>query len=188
MEYLDWIPADWRGPLLAALVAAGLATLWPVRGRLADLLLRRLGAPPRSGVSEETDARVWREADIKASGLPVPIICIDRHHRVRIYNRAAEDASGHPWNAAHGADVGLLLTDADAAALRRDLDANLRDRHGGGGAALRLVGSRRAVHLERPDGSVVPVVLLITDFGNGHGGWQLAVDTGGLDGAAAAAA
>lgn len=180
----------------AALVMAALL-MWPLRNRLGEVIVNRLGgasassapcgpapapcapaAPPDTG-NDRVDARLWREADLKASGLPWPIICIDRRHCIQVYNRPAEILTGHPWNAAHGVDVGLLLDDTDAAVLRRDLDRYLHDRHGGD--AMRMVGDRRVLHVLRFDDDVMPVEAIITDFGNGHGGWQIALQALSLE-------
>lgn len=184
-DILNWVPPDWRGPMALAVLILAVLLLWPFRRRLGEAIVARLGggaaepSPPPcapaapAGGQDPVDTRLWREADLKASGLPVPIICIDRDHRVQVYNRDAEILTGHPWNAAHGGDFGLLLTDTDAAVLRRDLDRYLHDRHDGD--ALRMVGERRIVHVERPGGDVLRAEAIITDFGNGHGGWQIAL-------------
>lgn len=174
MDIINWVPPDWRGALTASAFVLVVVALWPKRQRLVDLVLVRLGSPVQEiAEGEYIDKRLWRDADIKDSGLPIPIICIDRKYRVRVYNREAEKLAGHPWNAAYRADVGLLLTEHDAAVLRHELGGYLRDRHGG--HALRMVGARRSLGVERPDGSVLAVMASITDFGNGHGGWQIAL-------------
>ena len=183
MEIINWVPPDWRGALAASAFVLVLLAFWPRRQRLIDMVLVRLGCSAQeiSNV-EHIDKRLWREADIKDSGLPRPMICIDRKYRVRVYNREAEKLAGHPWNAAYRADVGLLLTEQDAAVLRHELGAYLRDRHGDN--ALRMVGAKRSLGVERPDGSILAVTASITDFGNGHGGWQIALLESGSTGSA----
>lgn len=182
---MNWVPPDWRGPMAIAVMILTALLLWPHRRRLGEAVIARLGggvaepssppcvpASPDSG-HDPVDSRLWREIDLMASGLPVPIIAVDRDHHVQVYNRHAEIMTGHPWNAAHGVDFGLLLTDTDAAVLRRELTRYLHDRHDGD--ALRMVGERRIVHVERPGGDVLRAEAIITDFGNGHGGWQIAL-------------
>lgn len=190
-DILNWVPPDWRGPMALAVLILGACVLLPFRRQLGAAVVARLGgavpAPPTEppppcapcspaapDEGEKVDNRLWREIDLMASGLPWPIIGIDRKHRVMVYNRPAEALTGHPWNAAHGADVGHLLQDTDAAVLRRDLDDYLHERLSGDDA-LRMVAERRILHVERPGGDVVRTEAIITDFGNGHGGWQIAL-------------
>lgn len=161
---LDWL-ADlpwyaWGGIIgLVGLVA------WQYRP-IAVLLGRDL--PPEQILPDDV---MWRAGDVFAAGLSVPVVIIDYDRRVRVYNRGAEDLTGHPFHAVHGHSFGLMLSDDDEDSFRGWIDRYLKEYREGD--VVQMVGERRRMTLVRPDGRRRQVSATLTHFGNGHGGIQI---------------
>lgn len=117
------------------------------------------------------DGVMWQAGEVFAAGLSVPVIIIDYDRRVRVYNRGAEDLTGHPFYAVHNHPFGLLLPDEDDDSFKGWLDRYLKEFREGD--TVQMVGHPRPMRIERKDGMVREVVATLTHFGNGHGGIQI---------------
>lgn len=152
----------------AAIVALAGLVVWQA-DRVLMLITRKRPRPePKCRTPDEI---MWEAGKVFAAGLSVPVVIIDYDLAVQVHNRPAEDLTGRSFYAVHKHSFGLVLSDEDEDSLKGWLGRYLKDYREG--EAVQMVGHRRPLTIQRPDGSRREVVAILTHFGNGHGGIQI---------------
>jgi hypothetical protein len=139
--------------------------------------------PPPAAVKDDCDGDealpcvpdkyIWKSLDQLASGFPWPTLCFGRDMTLRVYNRLAEEYLGHPWNSVVTMPLAVMMDRHTAADFALDVDRYLdgvRD-----GLLPRWVGHRRKLTFITSDRRRMRFDVLLTDFGNGHGGIMMAL-------------
>ncbi|MBI4693464.1 MAG: EAL domain-containing protein [Gammaproteobacteria bacterium] len=153
------------GPLHAFAAAAERLGHGEYDARLPDSdlsELRTLAAAFEDMRQRVADSHAWLQASearhrALLESAPDPVITIDAAHRIVAFNRAAEEAFGHPAAEILGESLDVLLPESERGAHAARVAA-FRD-----GDDSSVLGVTREIEIRRRDGTLLPVAVTVSE-------------------------